>query len=66
MTSKPQLRVQLCDLCKVTISDRHVDGRTQWGPWATMCLTCHTEHGVGLGTGRGQLYDTQTGAKLEG
>jgi hypothetical protein len=36
-----------------------VDGRTQMGPWANMCITCHRRHGVGLGTGKGQRYTRQ-------
>lgn len=36
-----------------------VDGRTQMGPWANMCMTCHRRHGVGLGTGKGQRYTRQ-------
>lgn len=36
-----------------------VDGKVKEGPWATMCLSCHTKYGVGLGTGRGQKYRIQ-------
>lgn len=30
------------------------DGKTTEGPWAYMCETCFTIHGVGLGMGKGQ------------
>lgn len=36
-----------------------VDGRTVYGSWANMCLTCHRKYGVGLGTGKGQRYTRQ-------
>ena len=55
-----------CEVCGSKETHRHVDGKTKLGPWATMCAACHRVMGVGLGTGRGQLYDTQSGTKLEG
>jgi hypothetical protein len=59
-----------CDLAgmvpgKHDMSEGFVDGGTQFGPWANMCLACHKVHGVGLGTGKGQRYDA-TGLKVEG
>lgn len=45
-----------CDLCQRPIKGILIDGRTQSGPWATMCKPCHAWHGYGLGTGRGQEY----------
>ena len=42
-----------------------VDGKTSLGPWSIQCPTCHPKYGVGLGTGRGQLYD-RTGVKVDG
>ena len=48
-----------CDLCKKLILKTFVDGKTKYGPWATMCLSCYHGFGVGLGTGRGQRYDKQ-------
>lgn len=30
------------------------DGKTVHGPWAYMCARCFIDHGIGLGTGRGQ------------
>jgi hypothetical protein len=43
-----------------------VDGRTVQGYWALMCPQCHRQYGVGLGTDRGQKYDSKTLEKLEG
>lgn len=37
------------------------DGKTTAGPWAYMCSGCMTDHGVGLGTGRGQLLHLDIG-----
>jgi hypothetical protein len=48
-----------CDICGNTIIDEFIDGKTLFGPWATMCPTCHKEHGVGCGTGKGQRYEKQ-------
>ena len=45
-----------CDICQGPINTCFVDGKMRAGPWANMCLSCHKAHGVGLGTGRGQLY----------
>ncbi len=45
-----------CDLCPASLTATFVDGKTQRGSWANMCLRCHKIHGVGLGTGRGQRY----------
>lgn len=56
----------VCDLCGDELHTVRVDGRTKFGPWADMCVTCHAEHGAGFGVGRGQKYDVQTGRKLEG
>ena len=47
----------VCDVCHKDCGDTVVDGKTGYGPWATMCLACHCLHGVGLGMGRGQRYD---------
>ncbi len=46
-----------CDFCGKPISTVFVDGATQGGPWACMCLVCHRENGCGLGQGRGQKYE---------
>ena len=64
-----------CDLCGVNVTDegfrddwrnKIVDGRVRGLGWAWMCLGCHAERGVGLGTGRGQVFDVVTDRKLEG
>ena len=45
-----------CEMCNNEFKRFFVDGRTQFGAWAMMCLHCLDEIGVGLGTGKGQLY----------
>ena len=57
-----------CDLCGCAIDEQFVDGKTVMGPWGMLCLKCHREHGVGLGTGRGQRYRYEDGrwVKKEG
>lgn len=60
---------QRCDLCKIPFLDKHfVDARTIYGPWGNLCLVCHGEYGVGLGTGRGQKYKIEgnVATKVEG
>jgi len=44
-----------CDICHKEVEE-YVDGRTIMGPWANMCLPCHSDNGVGFGTGLGQKY----------
>ncbi len=42
------------------ITDCFVDGKTNKGPWALMAYPhTHSALGIGLGTGRGQLYEKQ-------
>jgi hypothetical protein len=55
-----------CDVCGAHLGASFVDGRIQQGPWAIMCLPCHYDQGVGLGTGRGQRYCSVTMEKVEG
>ena len=50
-----------CDICKQSLGDHMIDGKTVDGPWAIMCEVCHEEHGFGLGTGVGQLYKRHEG-----
>ena len=45
-----------CDVCKGKIGTVFVDGRMTYGSWADMCWNCFRQHGVGLGTGKGQKY----------
>jgi len=43
-----------CDFCAQTAA---YDGKTRMGPWAYMCEAHYVQHGVGLGTGRGQRLE---------
>lgn len=46
-----------CQVSGRPLTDAFVDGRMRrGGRWAIMHPDCHAEEGVGLGTGRGQLY----------
>lgn len=45
-----------CDVCSLPLTDTFVDGKTIFGPWGKLCLNCHGNVGVGLGTGKGQKY----------
>lgn len=53
-----------CDFCKQDVSADYYDGKTIFGPWATMCGEDFARNGVGLGTGRGQHF--VNGRKVEG
>lgn len=55
-----------CDICGALLATVRIDGRTRFGPWADMCVGCHARVGVGLGTGKGQKFDVETGEKLAG
>jgi hypothetical protein len=46
-----------CELNGETIKDKFVDGVLKDGRWAILCPNCHKKFGVGLGVGRGQLYE---------
>jgi len=46
-----------CDICKKPIEERFYDCKTAAGPWGSLCRSCFTSNGVGLGTGKGQLYE---------
>lgn len=52
-----------CDVCECELDkqDSFVDGKTAFGPWAVMCLTCHRDHGGKLGVGLGQRYERRDG-----
>jgi hypothetical protein len=52
-------KVQNCDICGSALKTQFVDGKTTFGPWGMLCPECHKKHGVGLGTGKGQLYEKQ-------
>lgn len=56
-----------CDFCKkdaTQVGDIFYDGKTILGPWALMCKNCFRKYGVGLGLGRGQMYDSRTKEKI--
>lgn len=57
-----------CDFCKAPLSDEptFVDGRTFFGPWALMCPYCHDFRGIGIGVGKGQVYNSKTLEKIGG
>ncbi len=61
-----------CQLCHGTINQQFINGKRtpniRGGAWAIMCPTCFGFHGVGLGEGRGQLYELQGGryVKIKG
>lgn len=49
-----------CDIHTATgrgYAQAKYDGKTVAGPWAKMCEDCFNSHGVGLGTGKGQLLE---------
>ena len=55
-----------CQLCNKPFQDTFVDGRTEYGMWALMCVDCHDKRGRGLGMGRGQKYDLISLDKIGG
>ena len=52
----------LCGLCGYDFTPYKVfyDGATIWGPWSTMCDKCFQKYGLGIGVGKGQMYDSLT------
>lgn len=57
---------ECCQICGQKFEDFFIDGRTVRGYWALMCLPCHLDFGVGLGTGKGQKYRVSDKVKVEG
>ena len=57
-----------CDICHGPLRKLAVfyDGKTTMGPWAWMCNGCFPRYGVGLGTGKGQEYNSATLEKIRG
>ncbi len=45
-----------CDICGIGIAAVFIDGATIMGPWACMCVPCHSTKGRGFGIGQGQKY----------
>jgi hypothetical protein len=60
--------ITTCDICTESLLNYKyfIDGRTRRGPWALMCPPCWATVGTGLGTGRGQKYNTETRVKVAG
>lgn len=59
----------ICDICgEYTADGTFVDGKTWHGLWAIMCETngCFHRHGMGIGPGLGQRYNTDTKEKVAG
>jgi hypothetical protein len=57
-----------CDLCNTDLTEQYVffDAKTKQGPWALLCQECVLDYGIGIGLGRGQMYNAKTLEKLEG
>ena len=56
MTEEIKKSIKQCDICG-TKANSYVDGKTIYGPWANMCLRCFATKGIGIGLGRGQVYN---------
>ena len=58
ISEKKQKKIpKKCDICGGPLKNGWVDGATEMGTWANMCMKCFKKHGKGLGTGKGQQYD---------
>lgn len=55
-----------CDICKGTLGSVFYDCATKLGQWGILCHSCWKQHAIGIGTGRGQKYNTKTLVKLAG
>jgi len=57
-----------CDLCKKKVSTHKFfyDAKMKFGQWALLCSPCFDLHGIRLGLGFGQKYDSTTKEKVEG
>lgn len=54
-------KITTCNLCDSKLESVFIDGRLRTGQWAIMCRPCHKTLGVGVGTGKGQLYSKING-----
>jgi hypothetical protein len=56
-----------CDICQQPLLRfaRFYDASTMRG-WGWLCVPCFHDHGMGLGTGVGQEYDSKTMEKTAG
>ena len=52
--------VPICSFCRQLPQEWFVDGVTTVGRWGIMCEKCFKPYGLGLGPGKGQLYDAKT------
>lgn len=57
---KPRTAPSRCNLCNAKLDSFYVQGMTRHGLAKTMCVTCHREHGIGLGSGHGVIYSVNT------
>jgi hypothetical protein len=57
-----------CDFCGADLSQLKVfyDAKSRRGLWGLFCHQCYDIGCYGLGTGKGQKYDSKTLVKLEG
>jgi hypothetical protein len=56
-------KLDKCEICRQSLTETVVDGKTLMGPWALMCPACYSNYGLGLGTGRGQMYKRQSNGR---
>ena len=59
-----------CVLCMAESLDRYIYGVLRHSrTWAELCIDCHIQHGIGIGTNRGHIHtwskDTNTYSKIE-
>jgi len=68
MTNKWLGPANKCEVCDKSLkNEKHfIDGKTRYGLWALMCRECHKMLGCGIGTGKGQVYSTETMEKVAG
>jgi len=57
-----------CDICGRDLAEtgRFYDAKSLRGPWGLFCPICFIRHCFGIGTGRGQVYDSATRVKIAG
>ena len=46
-----------CHICGVILHQSFWDAKLRGGPWAIICLHCHTAGDLGAGLGHGQRYE---------
>ena len=57
-----------CQLCEQPLGMSMVDGVVRGHGWANLCKECHDKFGIGLGPGKGQMYqwDGHNWIKIQG